>query len=114
MGPFCALSQSLGFFISFRDSGREMLIHHFGAETQGFQGLLDQNDLGKMILSEEKKTFFGRSAQRTHVVSCTSYMNHFCFPQGGFLTGPPLNMPVSDLKKTSRVPDWPPLGIENA
>ena len=24
-----------------------MLIHHFGAETQGFQGLVDQNDRGK-------------------------------------------------------------------
>jgi len=25
----------------------KMLIHHFGAKTQGFQGLRDQNDRGK-------------------------------------------------------------------
>ena len=39
-----------------------MLIHHFGAETQGFQGLVDQNDRGKALVPEKshflKETFF--------------------------------------------------------
>ena len=29
-----------------------MLIHHFEAETQGFQGLVDQNDRGKALVPE--------------------------------------------------------------
>ena len=36
-----------------------MLIHHFGAETQGFQGLVDQNDRGKAF-SPRKLTFSSR------------------------------------------------------
>ena len=35
----------------------KMLIHHFEAETQGFQGLVDQNDRGKPKFW--KKHFFG-------------------------------------------------------
>ena len=39
-----------------------MLIHHFEAETQGFQGLVDQNDRGKVQVPENhifrKKHFF--------------------------------------------------------
>ena len=39
-----------------------MLIHHFEAETQGFQGLVDQNDRGKDLVPEkshfQKETFF--------------------------------------------------------
>ena len=39
-----------------------MLIHHFEAETQGFQGLVDQNDRGKAQVPEKshflKETFF--------------------------------------------------------
>ena len=39
-----------------------MLIHHFGAETQGFQGLIDQNDQRKALVPEKshflKETFF--------------------------------------------------------
>ena len=39
-----------------------MLIHHFGAETQGFQGLVDQNDRGKAKVLEKslflEETFF--------------------------------------------------------
>ena len=31
-----------------------MLIHHFGAETQGFQGLVDQNDRGKAQVPEKQ------------------------------------------------------------
>ena len=33
-----------------------MLVHHFGAETQGFQGLVDLNDWGKPK-SPKKKHF---------------------------------------------------------
>ena len=36
-----------------------MLIHHFGAETQGFQGLFDQND--RASLSPRKITFSERN-----------------------------------------------------
>ena len=39
-----------------------MLIHNFGADTQGFQGLVDQNDRGKAWVPEKshffKATFF--------------------------------------------------------
>ena len=39
-----------------------MLIHRFEAETQGFQGLCDQNDRGKALVPEKshflKETFF--------------------------------------------------------
>ena len=39
-----------------------MLIHHFGAQTYGFQGLVDQNDRGKAKVPEKshflKETFF--------------------------------------------------------
>ena len=39
-----------------------MLIHHFRAETQGFQGLVDQNDREKAYVPEKrlfmKQTFF--------------------------------------------------------
>ena len=41
----------------------KMLIHHFGAETQGFQGLVDQNDRGKAQVPEKQSFlifFFGR------------------------------------------------------
>ena len=31
----------------------EMLIHHFGAERYGFQGLVDQNDRGKAYASKK-------------------------------------------------------------
>ena len=34
-----------------------MLVDHFGAETQGFQGLVDQNDRGKAFIPR-KVTFF--------------------------------------------------------
>ena len=41
-----------------------MLIHHFGAKTQGFLGLVDQNDRGKALVpeitfSENKHSFMG-------------------------------------------------------
>ena len=39
-----------------------MLIHHFEAETQGFQRLVDQNDRGKTFVPEKghllKELFF--------------------------------------------------------
>ena len=39
-----------------------MLIHHFEAETQGFQRLVDQNELGKAYVRDKshflKETFF--------------------------------------------------------
>ena len=31
----------------------KMLIHHFGAEAQGFQGLVNQNDRGKAWVPEK-------------------------------------------------------------
>ena len=47
-----------------------MLIHHFGTETHGFQGLVDQNDRRKAKVPEKlhflKETFFrGVPALRT-------------------------------------------------
>ena len=40
-----------------------MLIHHFEAETQDFQGLVDQNDRGKALVPKKthflKETFLG-------------------------------------------------------
>ena len=38
----------------------KMLVDHFGAETQGFQGLVDQNDRGKAF-SPRKLTFSSRN-----------------------------------------------------
>ena len=39
-----------------------MSIHHFGAETQGFQAPVDQNDWGKAYVPEKshflKETYF--------------------------------------------------------
>ena len=32
----------------------KVLIHHFKAETQGFQGLVDQNDRGKYLLRKQQ------------------------------------------------------------
>ena len=32
-----------------------MLIHHFGAETHGFQGLVDQNDRGKAKVPKKSR-----------------------------------------------------------
>ena len=34
-----------------------MLMHHFEAETQGFQDLVDQNDRGKAQVPENKSYF---------------------------------------------------------
>ena len=60
-----------------------MLVHHFEAETQGFQGLVDQNDLAKALVPEQlhfpRETFFSGSSgvpnhsqRRPDAVQCKS------------------------------------------
>ena len=60
-----------------------MLIHHFGAEAQGFQRLVNQNDLGKSKLSQQcvctKPNQNYRLKQPTpgSVVSLAMFTEHF-------------------------------------
>ena len=67
-----------------------MLVHHFEAETQGFQGLVDQNDLAKALVPEQlhfpRETFFSGSSgvpnhsqRRPQVVLCISFTKQFLF-----------------------------------
>ena len=67
-----------------------MLINHFGAETQGFQGLVDQNDREKAYVPEKrlfmKQTFFSggsgvptHSYQRPNKIQCKSFTKQFLF-----------------------------------
>ena len=64
-----------------------MLIHHFGAETHGFQGLVDQNgpkrlSLRKITFSETNiflRGFRGREPVRTKATSSPMQILHETF-----------------------------------
>ena len=58
-----------------------MLIHHFEAETQGFQGLVDQNDRGKAYVPEKshflKETFFSGGPKIDEIGGCACIVLYF-------------------------------------